>query len=149
MYTQLQAEVYFVFRMLHRWLETSKPEQLPCRLAALLRLLLRLVHRGTHGGKQVLEFILVDIVLGRLMAHECVVLAMQQAPLADLLQQLNERVRVARGSVHDRGTPRWAVQQLLLLRDSLPAMAAPDAFGDQDSVFACASWTGTDSGLVA
>lgn len=140
----MQAEVYFVFRMLHRWLEATKPDDMPCRLTPLLRLLLRLLHRGTRGGKQILEFVLSDVLLGHMLSHEAVTAMLKVAPAADLLQQLSNRVHAAN---QDGGgaASKWAVQQVLLVRDSLPALTAPMLGGETDSMFDCAHWVGCSS----
>lgn len=137
----LQAEVYFIFRMLHRWLEATKPDEMPCRLTPLLRLLLRLLHRGTRGGKQVLEFVLSDVLLGRMLSHEAVAAMLKVAPAADLLQQLSSQVHTAYRDGCGAAS-KWAVQQVLLLRDSLPALTAPVLAGDADSMFDCTNWVG-------
>lgn len=140
----MQAEVYFVFRMLHRWLETTKPDDMPCRLTPLLRLLLRLLHRGTRGGKQVLEFVLSDVLLGRMLVHEAVASMLKASPAADLLQQLSSKVQAAcRGGCSV--SSKWAVQQVLLLRDSLPALTAPVLGAEADSMFDCTTWVGSCS----
>lgn len=135
----MQAEVYFVFRMLHRWLEATKPDDMPCRLVPLLRLMLRLMHRGTRGGKQILEFVLSDVLLGRMLLHEEVTTMLKVAPAAELLQQLSNKVHAA---YRDGASSKWAVQQVLLLRDSLPALTAPVLGGEGDSMFDCVGWVG-------